>query len=141
MILYKLADAYEVELLKPIFTENALSYDINTLKQFIKEPTCQLYIALDDDRVIGYAYAYLQLHPDGKIMQHIYNLFVAKSHRRQGIASEFLSFILEDAYQIGCHESWMSADPLNGAVRRLMSKLKHEPLEQRIFRFNYRDRS
>lgn len=138
MIIYKIADPHDTDLLQPIFTENAVSFDTATLRQFLLEPTCQLYLAIEDEIVVAYAYAHLQLHPDGRVMQFINNLFVSKSHRRRGIATELLGFALDDAAEIGCHESWMSADPLNGGVRRLMKKFPHETSDERQFHIKLR---
>ena len=140
MIEFRLAQSEDIENLKPILTENAIVYDRSVLQQFLREPTAQLFLALDGERVVGYAYAYLQLHPDGKISQHIYNLFVAKSHRRRGIGSQFLEYLLQQAHDIGCHESTTSADPLNGAVRRMMKNFHHTAEDQRTFTFFHRGR-
>lgn len=138
MILYKVADPHEADLLKPIFTENAVPFDTAILRQFLREPTCQLYLAIEDEVVIAYAYAHLQLHPDGRVTQFINNLFVSKTHRRRGIATELLGFALDDAAEIGCHESLMSADPLNGGVRRLMKKFPHDTTDERQFSIKLR---
>lgn len=137
MITFKVADPYDIQFLEPLFTENAMAFDAVALAAFIAEPTYQLYIAIDGDEVVGYAYGYIQLHPDGKVMQNIYSIFITKSHRKRGLATDFLDFILGDAAAIGCDQSWVMADPLNGAVRRLFKKFEHDSSDQRVFTINH----
>lgn len=133
MIHFRLADRYDIENLRRIFAEDAISYDPYAIKQFLDEPTCQLYIALNDYSIIGFAYGHLELRPDGEVIQTIDRFFVSRSNRLQDVGFQFLEYILDDGRKIGCRKTILSTDLRNGAAKKLFAKFKSELSETMTF--------
>lgn len=137
MIHFRLAERADIDSLRRIFAEDAISYDPYAIRQFLDEPTTQLYLAMDDYEVIGFASAHLQLRPDGEVNQQIERLFVSRSRRLHGIGTEFLNYICEDARRIGCRKTILSTDLKNGAAKKLFAKFKGDQSELITFDITY----
>ena len=81
-------------------------------------------VAKDGDALIGALSAYiLQKHERARAEAYIYDLAVAESHRRQGIATALIAALRPIVRQQGAWVIFVQADPIDEPAVRLYSKL------------------
>jgi ribosomal protein S18 acetylase RimI-like enzyme len=84
----------------PYFFESERLVESNVrsyFDSFLRDEDRAAFIALADDRTVGYITAYVQVQaPNWKVKRlgHISGLMVAQDHRRQGIGSQLLTRVL-----------------------------------------------
>lgn len=54
---------------------------------------------------------------------HVNNLAVAHAHRRRGIATELMTFVLNEGARLGAHRATLEVRRSNDAARRLYERL------------------
>lgn len=138
MIHFRLADRYDIENLRHIFNEDAITYHPESIRQFLAESTCQLYLALNDYDIIGFATCFLQLRPDGEVSQWIERFFVSRPNRQADVGFQMLKYIIQDARKIGCRKTVLQTDLRNGAAKKLFAKFEGELSDTMTFEISHR---
>lgn len=89
--------------------------------------------AFEDGRAVGFALGYLlpRRHGDATVL-FVYEVDVAETHRRRGIASGLLRRLREEAPG---DVAFVLTEPENRAANELYRSLGGEPQEQVLWRF------
>ena len=88
-------------------------------KEFFADARHHLVVALDAGLVVGMISGVHYVHPDKAPQLFINEVGVATSHRRQGIAREMLTRMLDHGRTLGCTEAWLGTEETNAAARQL----------------------
>lgn len=67
----------------------------DTAAAFLSDDRNWLFAAIDGTSVVGFAYGYSLLRPDGRTMLYIHEVGVTESRRRQGVASAMLRALFD----------------------------------------------
>jgi len=90
--------------------------------EFLADPRHHMAVALDDERIVGFASAVHYIHPDKGPELWINEVGVAPSHRRRGLARRLLRALFRKARALGCSGAWVVTDRENEAARALYEK-------------------
>lgn len=87
--------------------------------EFLADPRHHLAVAIESERVVGFASAVHYVHPDKAPELWINEVGVAEAHRHQGLGKKLLRSLLHLGADLGCREAWVLADRTNVLARRL----------------------
>lgn len=90
--------------------------------EFLADPRHHMAVALDDERIVGFASAVHYVHPDKGPELWINEVGVAPSHRRRGLARRLLRALFRQARTLGCGAAWVLSDKDNEVARALYEK-------------------
>lgn len=76
-------------------------------------------VALEDERIVGFASAVHYLHPDKGPELWINEVGVAPTHRRQGLARRLLRALFRKGRELGCYQAWVLTDRDNAPAQAL----------------------
>lgn len=94
--------------------------DMRATSAFLNDPHHRLVVAIDGDRVVGFASGVIYEHPDKPRPELWVNeVGVAATHHRRGLGRRLMEVLLADARAAGCRESWVLTDRDNEAAMRL----------------------
>lgn len=90
-------------------------------REFLEDPRHHLAIALEAERLVGFASGVHYVHPDKPCELWINEVGVTPSHQRRGIARKLLETLFAHARELGCREAWLATERDNTAARGLYS--------------------
>lgn len=94
------------------------------LERWLSLPHCVALVALDDDRVVGGLVAYeFPKFEQARSEFYLYDLAVAESHRRRGIATALIERMREIAADRGAWVMYIQADDGDAAPIALYTQL------------------
>jgi len=93
--------------------------------ELLADPRHHLAVALEGERVVGFASAVHYFHPDKPAQLFVNEVGVAPSHHRLGIARRLMQALLEVGLEHGCSEAWVATEPDNEAARGLYASLEN----------------
>ncbi len=104
-----------LERIGPEVFDNAI--DMQQLQAFINDDRHIMFIAMDDDTVVGMASAVEYFHPDKQPQLWINEVGVASTHRNLGIGRNLVTELLNIAEDRGCVFAWLGTDTDNMAAQ------------------------
>ena len=91
--------------------------DARQLRAFLDDRRHIMFVAVDEDTVVGMASAVEYFHPDKKPQLWINEVGVASTHRRLGIGRSLVGALLDEAEDRGCVFAWLGTDIDNKAAQ------------------------
>ncbi|MDJ0714565.1 MAG: GNAT family N-acetyltransferase [Prochloraceae cyanobacterium] len=92
-------------------------------KEFLRDPRHHMVVAIDNNKVVGFASGVHYVHPDKIAELFINEVGVAPTYQRQGIAKKMLKALLARGKTLGCQEAWVATEPDNHAARALYTSV------------------
>lgn len=120
---YKLLKEKDLELMEDVLNEDNMIFNIENLKKFIDDNNSFGFIAKDRDSIVGFAYAYTLLRPDGKTMFYLHSIGMLSNYQNKGYGSKLLEFIKDYSKNIGCSEMFVITDKGNPRACHVYEKL------------------
>jgi ribosomal protein S18 acetylase RimI-like enzyme len=68
-------------------------YDETVLKAFLDEKNSYGYIAVDDEKAIGFAYGYVLNEPDGRKTFYLHAIDIMAAYQNLGYGTELVRFV------------------------------------------------
>ncbi|MEP6751959.1 MAG: GNAT family N-acetyltransferase [Candidatus Dormiibacterota bacterium] len=90
---------------------------------FLNSPDHHLLIAYADGEPAGFVSGVEMTHPDKGTEMFLYELGVAESHRRQGVATVLVAALKDLAREKGCYGMWVLCDDDNEAAVKTYRKV------------------
>jgi len=87
--------------------------------KFLSDPSTFLFVAKEDDEVVGWIYAYELVRPEGRSTMLIYEVDVADAAQRRGHGRALIEAVLSEARAQGHAAVWVLTDDGNNAARAL----------------------
>lgn len=84
--------------------------------RFLPDPTTVAVVARSGNRVLGWAWGYRQIRPDGDTMLLLYELDVVDEERRKGIGTSLVEAFLELGQREGHRKMWVLTEVDNEAA-------------------------
>lgn len=87
--------------------------DPRRLAAYLADPLHTMFVAMDDDLVVGHIRGCVHLQPDRAPDLYIDNLGTAPSHQRRGVASALMDRMLDWGKRQGCTYAWVATETDN----------------------------
>lgn len=120
MITTRLLESHDLDLLihvAPGVFDNDV--DPRLAAEFLADPRHHLAVAIENDRVIGFASAVHYIHPDKPAELWINEVGVAEEYHGRGIGKAIVKTMLAHARSLGCATAWVLTERSNQAAMRL----------------------
>lgn len=113
------------------------------LAAFLDSANHVMFVALDDDVVVGMISAVELYHPDKPPQMYINEVGVTSSHRDNGIGRRLVSTVVDFARDKQCSVAWLATDITNRAAHRCFGAVPGlgEPQQFLLFEWELRQKS
>ena len=97
--------------------------DDSALESFLRDPSCYLLLATEQNRVVGSLDGYCLRRPDRREPQFLlYKIDVRPESRRKGVGTALLQSFHEQTRSAGANEVWVLTSESNVAAVKLYHK-------------------
>lgn len=120
---YKLLENQDVELMLDFIDDENSKYNITYLRDFLEDKCNYGFVAKQNNKIVGFAYGYLQNRPDGKKMFHLYAIDIEKKYQGNGYGTNLMNFIKDYVKSIGCYKMYLSTNKSNKAACKCYEKI------------------
>ena len=104
---YKILEEQDLAKMLDFVDDENTKYNLEDLRKFIQDDSCRGFIAKDDDKIIGFATAYVLLKPDGRKAFYLDAIDVMPEYQGKGCGTELTKFARDYAKSIGCYEMFL----------------------------------
>ena len=116
-----LAESNLALLLDFIDDENT-KYDEVILKAFLDEKNAYGYIAVDNEKAIGFAYGYVLNEPDGRKTFYLHAIDIMAGYQNLGYGTELVRFVYAHSKSLGCRKMFLMTNTGNVSACRCYEK-------------------
>lgn len=136
---YKVLEKQDLGLMKDVLNDDNMIFNINYLNNFIDNKNSYGFIAKDENNIVGFAYAYTLLRPDGRTMFYLHSIGMLPNYQNNGYGSKLLFFIKEYSKKIGCSEMFVITDKGNARACHVYEKLggKNDIDDEIVYVYDY----
>lgn len=129
----------DLEFMEEVLIDDNMVFDIDNLKGFLNDTSSFGFIAKENNKIIGFAYCYTLLRPDGKTMFYLHSIGMLPNYQDKGYGSKLLSFIKEYSKEIGCSEMFLITDKGNPRACHVYEKLggKNDYKDEIVYVYDY----
>lgn len=129
----------DIEFMEEVLIDDNMVFDIDNLKGFLNDTSSFGFIAKENNKIIGFAYCYTLLRPDGKTMFYLHSIGMLPNYQDKGYGSKLLSFIKEYSKEIGCSEMFLITDKGNPRACHVYEKLggKNDYKDEIVYVYDY----
>ena len=129
----------DLEFMEEVLIYDNMVFDIDNLKGFLNDTSSFGFIAKENNKIIGFAYCYTLLRPDGKTMFYLHSIGMLPNYQDKGYGSKLLSFIKEYSKEIGCSEMFLITDKGNPRACHVYEKLggKNDYKDEIVYVYDY----
>ena len=110
---YKLLELQDLELMLDFVDDEKTKYNIEDLKKFIDHKNNYGFIAKLDNKIVGFAFAYILLKPDGRKAFYLDAIDVMPNYQNKGYRTGLISFAREYAKSINCYKMYLITNRSN----------------------------
>ncbi len=110
-----------------LFKGNVKKYTDQELAALIRDDTRPIFVGVEEERVLGYAFCVFQQHKDDNILTDIKTLYiddlcVEENCRGQHIGSRIYEHVLDYARQQGCYNVTLNVWACNPAAQKFYER-------------------
>ena len=136
---YKILEENDLELMKEVLKDDNMIFNLEYLNNFINSQNAYGFIAKEENKIVGFAYAYTLLRPDGKMMFYLHSIGILPNYQNKGYGSKLLHFIKEYSKKIGCSEMFVITDKDNTRACNVYEKLggKNDHDNEIVYVYDY----
>ena len=114
-------------------------YDGADPAPFLDDPSRLLYVADDDEELLGWAYGYELIRPEGRKAVLLYEIDVVPEAQGTGIGRELVEAMLRQAQKRGAIEMWTLTDEDNDGTKEFYAALGAEAKSQVMYTWDLGD--
>ena len=119
---YKLLEEQDLELMLSFVDDENTQYKIEDLTKFINNKNSYGFIAKLDNKIIGFATAYMLLKPDGRRVLYLDTIDVMPEYQGKGYGTELISFARDYAKTIDCYKMYLITNKSNVSACKCYEK-------------------
>ena len=136
---YKLLEKKDIELMEDVLKDDNMIFNKNFLETFLNDKNAYGFIAKKENNIVGFAYAYTLLRPDGKTMFYLHSIGMLPDYQNNGYGSKLLEFIKNYSIEIGCSEMFVITDKGNPRACHVYEKLggKNDYEDEVVYVYDY----
>lgn len=136
---YKMLEENDLTLMENVLNDDNLVFNIDDLKNFILNQNSFGFVAKEKDEIVGFAYGYTLLRPDGKTMFYLHSIGMLSGYQDKGYGTGLLSFINEYSKRVGCSKMFIITDKGNPRACHVYEKLggKNDYENEIVYVYDY----
>ena len=119
----KLLVESDLSLMKEILEDDGMIFDLEMLKKYICHKQNKGFIVKIDKKIVGFAYCYDLLRPDGKVMFYLHSIGLLPNYQDKGLGTKLLVYIKNYATENNYSEMFVITDKGNPRACHLYEKL------------------
>ena len=119
---YKLLEEQDLELMLSFVDDENTQYKIEDLIKFINNKNSYGFIAKLDNKIIGFATAYMILKPDGRRVLYLDTIDVMLEYQGKGYGIGLISFARDYAKTIDCYKMYLITNKSNVSACKCYEK-------------------
>ena len=110
---YKNLEEKDLELMLDFVDDEDTKYNIDDLKKFINGENNFGFIAKEDNKIVGFAFGYILLNPDGRKQFYLHAIDVMANYQGKGYGTGLISFVRDFVKNIGCYKMFLITNKSN----------------------------
>ena len=110
---YKLLEEQDLELMPDFVDDENTKYNIDVLKRFIDEKNNLGFIAKTNNKIVGFAFGYILLKPDGRKVFYLDAIDIMSEYQGQGYGTSLISYARNYAKSIDCYKMYLITNNSN----------------------------
>ena len=110
---YKVLEEQDLELMEDVLKDDNMIFNKDFLNSFINDNNAYGFIAKENNNIVGFAYAYTLLRPDGKTMFYLHSIGMLPTYQNNGYGTKLMQFIKDYSISLGCSEMFVLTDKGN----------------------------
>ena len=136
---YKVLEQKDLELMEDILKDDNMIFNKDFLNSFINDNNAYGFIAKENNNIVGFAYAYTLLRPDGKTMFYLHSIGMLPNYQNNGYGTKLMQFIKDYSIKLGCSEMFVITDKGNPRACHLYEKLggKNDYEDEVVYVYDY----
>ena len=120
---YKVLEEQDLELMEDVLKDDNMIFNKDFLNSFINDNNAYGFIAKENNNIVGFAYAYTLLRPDGKTMFYLHSIGMLPTYQNNGYGTKLMQFIKDYSISLGCSEMFVLTDKGNPTACHVYEKL------------------
>ena len=120
---YKLLEKEDLELMKEIIEDDDMIFDLEKITEFYNDKNVISFVAKTENKIVGFAYGYDIIHPNGKHAYFIYSIGMLPKYQNKGYGTKLLGFIKDYISFNGFFEMFVLTDKGNPRACHVYEKL------------------
>lgn len=104
---YKVLDKNDIELIEKFVDDENTHYDKENIIEFLKDKNSYGFIIKNKSEIIGFAYGYVLLKPNGRKDFYMHAIDVMKQYQGYGYGTKLVIFIRDYIKTVGCKKMFL----------------------------------
>ena len=113
---YKLLEKQDLEMMLNFIDDENTKYTIEDFKKFISDKNNYGFVAIYDNKIVGFATAYMFLKPDGRKVLYLDTIDVMSEYQGNGYGKKLISLACDFGKKIGCYKMFLITNKNNIAA-------------------------
>ena len=110
---YKILEEQDLELMLDFVDDENTKYSIDVLKNFIDDKNNFGFIAKLDNKIVGFAFGYIFVKPDGRKAFYLDAIDVMPEYQGKGYGTGLTTFARDYAKTMGCCKMFLITNKSN----------------------------
>ena len=110
---YKILEEQDLKLMLDFVDDENTQYKIEDLTKYINNENSYGFIAKLNDKIVGFATAYMLLKPDGRKVLYLDTIDVMLEYQGKGYGTELISFACDFGKSINCYKMYLITNKSN----------------------------
>lgn len=110
---YKVLVENDIELMEKFVDDGHTHYNKEMVKEFVKCENAYGFIIINNSEIIGFAYGYVLLKPDGIKDFYMHAIDVMEQYQGNGYGTKLMTFISSYIKTIGCRKMFLITNKNN----------------------------
>ena len=110
---YKILEEKDLELMLDFVDDENTKYSTVDLKEFIDGNNNFGFIAKTNNKIVGFAFGYILLYPDGRKVFYLHAIDVMPEYQGKGYGTGLISFARDYAKTIKCYKMYLITNRSN----------------------------
>ncbi len=109
----KILEEQDFDLMIDFRDDEDTKYNIDDLKKFINGENNFGFIAKEDNEIVGFAFGYILLNPDGRKQFYLHAIDIMNDYQGKGYGTGLISFVRDFVKNIGCYKMFLITNKSN----------------------------
>lgn len=110
---YKVLEVKDIDLMQNFIDDENTKYKKENLINFINDKNAYGFIARDENKIVGFAYGYTLLRPDGKQDFYLHAIDIMTDFQGHGYGTELMNHIKGYVKEISCRKMFLITNKSN----------------------------